>query len=798
MTSFDKTQTSKLVISLLGGDLNQGFPVVTAELWDRNQFLKITGSLPPAPQLSELYVKWQLLYEAVHQRMGSNQRIKMYRQDINNISANDFEDVCKQLQPNINAWLKSKSFQHIEEQLRTRLHWDDEIRVIIETDAILLHRLPWHLWNFFEHYPKAELALSNHVYASPPILPISTGKVKILAILGDSSNIDVEKDRSLLQKLEAKTTFLVQPTRKELDEQLWNRDWDIIFFAGHSGSDKDIGKIYINPSESLTIFQLKNSLSSAIGRGLKLAIFNSCDGISLARNLAELNIPQMIVMRERVPDLVAQEFLKNFLVAFAGGKSFYLSVREARSKLQGLENNFPCASWLPVIYQNPATVPITWQGLCNVNAVKTYGNDSKKTKLWTVLLTSIIVTTSVISSRYLGIFQKAELQSFDQMLVMRPKEKVDPRLLVVEVTEKDIQSLQQTTQAFKSVSDGTLAKLINKLQKYQPRIIGLDIYRDFADPDERANPIKLDNELSKENLIAVCKGKDRKYDLEGVKPPKAVPLERQGFTDSIWDSDGVVRRQILLNQPERDSPCITKYSLAVQLAVRYLFEQDIKLNISNEDYIQFDSKEFKKVFQTLKFGHSGAYQQGTDLNGVQLLINYRNTNEENDYRNFGYESVTLDEVLNDKLTVDSLERLIKDKVVIIGVTANTISKDTVPTPYSTTQGSYEKTPGVFIQAQMVSQILSAVLDNRPILWVLPAWGDILWIWGWSLVSGLIVWRSRCQVDKGGSIVATVIILYGVCTLCIFQQGLWLPFVPSAFGVVTSGVAVLFIQRHSDE
>ncbi|WP_211176045.1 CHAT domain-containing protein [Brasilonema sp. UFV-L1] len=361
---------SKLVIfSLLGGDLNQGFPVVTVQLWHNNQFFKITGSLPAVPELSELYRRWQLLYCAVHQRLGSNQRIKVHSQDITNISVNDFDEVCHQLQAHINAWLKSESFQNIERQLRTLLSRDDEIRVIFETNIALLHRLPWHLWNFFEDYPKAELALSNHEYASVQVVRnSSTGKVKILAILGNSFGIDIEKDRCLLQGLtDAQTTFLVEPTRRELDEQLWNQDWDILFFAGHSASiaDGEFGEIYINQSESLTISQFKNALKTAIARGLKLAIFNSCDGIGLARNLADLNIPQMIMMREPVPDLVAQEFLKNFLVAFAGGKPFYLAVREARERLQGLENNFPCASWLPLICQNPTFEPLTWQEMKN-------------------------------------------------------------------------------------------------------------------------------------------------------------------------------------------------------------------------------------------------------------------------------------------------------------------------------------------------------------------------------------------------------------------------------------------------
>ena len=55
----------------------------------------------------------------------------------------------------------------------------------------------------------------------------------------------------------------------------------------------------------------------------------------------------MIFMREPLPDKVAQEFLKNFLTEFSAGKSLYQSVREAREKLQGLEGEFPCASWLP-------------------------------------------------------------------------------------------------------------------------------------------------------------------------------------------------------------------------------------------------------------------------------------------------------------------------------------------------------------------------------------------------------------------------------------------------------------------
>ncbi|MEH2046066.1 CHASE2 domain-containing protein [Nostoc sp.] len=784
---------SKLVVfSFLGGDLNQGFPVVTAQLWHHNQFVpvKLTGSLPAVPELSELYRRWQLLYAAVHQRLGSNQRIKVHSQDITNISVNDFDEVCQQLQANINAWLKFDSFQNIERQLRTLLSQDDEIRVIIETDVVLLHRLPWRLWNFFEDYPKAELALSNHEYASPQVLQKSpTGKVKILAILGNRVGIDIDKDGYLLQGLtNAQTTFLIEPTRQKLDEYLWNHDWDILFFAGHSASlaGGEIGKICINKTESLAILQLKNALKAAVTRGLKLAIFNSCDGIGLARNLADLNISQIIVMREGVPDLIAQEFLKNFLIAFAGGKPFYLAVREARERLQGLENEFPCASWLPVIYQNPTTLPTTWQELCGnfgdtkfVGEVSTKGKiAAPKSKLWTVLLSTFIVAVSTVGLRYLGAFEKIELQTFDQMLRLRPKEDPDPRLIIVEITEKDIQSRQEKTLGLKSISDSTLARLLKQLQKYKPRIIGLDIYKDFADPPNKLNPIQVTTELSKKNVVAVCKSRDRKYDPQGVKPPKEVPVIRQGFTDAIQDPDGIVRRQILMMAQEPSSTCTTPYSLSLQLAARYLFDENIQPNF-NEDDVLFGSKVFKR----LKPGRSGGYQQEVDLGGNQILVNYRNTN---------YLRVSLEDILSDKVNPE----LLKDKVVIIGVTANTVS-DTWSTPYSTAQQDYQEIPGVFIQAQMVSQILSAVLDQRPILWVLPYWGDILWICGWSVVGSLIIWRVRSLSHKKCAIFVTVVILYGVCAIALLKQGLWLPFIPSAFAVVASGVVVVLIQRRQE-
>ena len=141
-----------------------------------------------------------------------------------------------------------------------------------------------------------------------------------------------------------------------MNEQLW-QEWDILFFTCHSYS-KEQGIIQLNQTDAIALEQLKYALKKAISKGLKLTIFNSCDGLGLAQALFDLHITQVIVMREPVPDVVAQEFLKHFLATFSSGQSLYTSVRVAPEKLQKLEGKYPCATWLPV-YQNPAQMPTT-------------------------------------------------------------------------------------------------------------------------------------------------------------------------------------------------------------------------------------------------------------------------------------------------------------------------------------------------------------------------------------------------------------------------------------------------------
>ena len=366
----------KLVVIRIGeGNFELGFPV-TLDIGEEGASFhtSLPGQLPPSP-IDSLYENWQSEYrKKVSGRMTPAQ--------VANRSDSDLIESSNLLKEELNNWLNSKTFSQIKDKFQQKLKTDDTVRVIIQTENHRLRRLPWYLWDLFDSYRLAEVALSLSEVERVDKSVKPKPKVRILAILGDSSpgsrigiRLDLNADKQFWESLpDAETVFLGdedEPSREKFNEQLWDKNgWDILFFAGHSSSNPDgtTGKMYINSKESLTITELKYALQKAIERGLQLAIFNSCDGLGIARDLAELQIPQIIVMREPVADAVAQKFLKDFLSSFSSGKSLYLAVREAREKLQGLENYFPCASWLPVICQNLAENPVTWQGLRGIEA----------------------------------------------------------------------------------------------------------------------------------------------------------------------------------------------------------------------------------------------------------------------------------------------------------------------------------------------------------------------------------------------------------------------------------------------
>lgn len=368
-----RANLEQLVILKLGtSDIEQNLSIIV-EISDRGAPPRASavGILGCESQVISAYQDWQIAYREYLLNL-SPLRIDIADRQITNLSADgsslqSCQASAEYLKLKLNQWLDGEKFQPIIKLMLQELNPSQSIQIILQTDDLQIRQLPFQLWDFLDRFTHAEIAIASHTYRET-IQQSSRYNIEqqlihkelnILAILGNSQGINLELDRDALNQFpNTKVEFSIEPSRQLLNEKLWEQAWDILFFAGHSASDPSLktGYLKINATDRLTIAELKYALKNSIESGLKLVIINACDSLGLATELISIQLPGAIVMREPVPDVVAQQFLKNFVIAISSGLPVYRAVRSAREQLQGLEDRYPCASWLPVICQNPAHI----------------------------------------------------------------------------------------------------------------------------------------------------------------------------------------------------------------------------------------------------------------------------------------------------------------------------------------------------------------------------------------------------------------------------------------------------------
>jgi hypothetical protein len=322
-----------------------------------------TDILPPCSDIYQDYCDLRETLEGLEAYRSLNSSRALVRTPQPNLQFSD-KELAARVSQGINNLLERCK---ISLKIREQLQLGEEIRVVIETDNFDLQKLPWHCWNFFGSYQQAEITLSLAEYHNIQANASPKKNVKIIAILGDATGINLEQDKFYLESFtKGEIDYLKNPEPKQIFDQLRDKSYDILFFAGHSYSRNKTGDIQLNQNIWLPISELREAVNQSIKNGLRLAIFNSCDGLGLAQDLLILNNSSLttILMREPIPDKVAHEFLKYFLKEFVSKTPIpiYVAVRKARQRLkESLENEYPCASWLPAIFQNKAQPTLTWQ-----------------------------------------------------------------------------------------------------------------------------------------------------------------------------------------------------------------------------------------------------------------------------------------------------------------------------------------------------------------------------------------------------------------------------------------------------
>jgi adenylate cyclase len=407
-----------------------------------------------------------------------------------------------------------------------------------------------------------------------------------------------------------------------------------------------------------------------------------------------------------------------------------------------------------------------------------------KGKIWTwrpLLISVPIVSTLVIGTRLMGIQQPLELAALDQFFIHRPSEKKDSRIVIVDITEKDVRKIGKWP-----MSDEQLAQIITNIKQQNPRVIGLDIYRDL--PQEPGHKNLVNIYKTTPNLIGIQKIYQG-GNSTGINPsPELKALNQIGANDLPLDGDGRIRRGLLYIDDFHGN---TVESFALKLALFYLKKDGIidKAADSNPNYLQLG----KTVYRRFE-ANDGGYVN-TDASGYQLQLNYR-VNTKN------FTKVSLMDTLENRIP----DSLFKDKIVIIGASADSLN-DLFWSPYSSQMFTKpERMPGVIIHANLVSQIISGAIDGKQQIKTLPEPLEDLWILIASIIGASLCWQQR-QITGNDKLRPTLILLSvflaggGIVAISFlaFVNSWWVPVVPPLLALSWSAIAVTqYLARSAAE
>ena len=365
------------------------------------------------------------------------------------------------------------------------------------------------------------------------------------------------------------------------------------------------------------------------------------------------------------------------------------------------------------------------------------------------------VTTLTWGIQCLGILQILEWSILDYWFRSRPTEDYTPPVVIVSIDDDDIAANGKWP-----LTDAKLAQLLTQINSYQPAAIGLDLYRDLSiEPghDQLQHVFR-----TTPNLIGIEKVVGEGASPAIAPPPALATLGQVAFNDLVLDGDGHVRRHLLsLRYNEQ-----TKFALGTTLALLYLEQHT---GIVPEPLEGERIRLGKTKFLPLQ-SNSGAYRN-LDAGGYQILANYLLLTQ-------GIPTVPMQAVFDNRIPAD----LLKQKVVLIGLKADSNWGDRFYTPYSLT--SDQTWSGVEIHANLTAQLIAGALEGRAPLQPLSE----LMEWGWVLLwAGLGVASNRVLLLNWRywlHLPGLIIVLVGT-TYLIFLGNYWLPLMPAVVGVIGS-------------
>ncbi|OUC11570.1 MAG: hypothetical protein B0A82_27220 [Alkalinema sp. CACIAM 70d] len=375
----------------------------------------------------------------------------------------------------------------------------------------------------------------------------------------------------------------------------------------------------------------------------------------------------------------------------------------------------------------------------------------------------------VILGQEVGAFNLAEWRLRDEFTQLRshwrlPKaQDVAKQIVIVTIDEADIRWVQDWP-----IPDDVLARLLIQIRAQNPRVIGLDLYRDL--PRGQGHAILQQVFQSTPNLVGIEKIAGSRV----APPPVLKKLDQVGLADLILDGDRHVRRALLTAEDEMENSRL-KAGLATQMVMQYLATDNIQLETLDADAQIY--RLGKTIYRPIASGVG--YGETT---GYQILLNWYGAET-------AFQTVAMRDVLEGKVSPE----LMRDRMVFIGSTAQS-TNDFFATPFSASWFTSRKpTPGVIVHANIAHQLMFGALHGNAYIQGLEVYETYLWIMAWAclgLVESLVLGRASKSLLGGrifGFAFATSGFLLVISYSC-FTWGLVVPVIPALTAFLSTVIA----------
>ncbi|MUG93447.1 CHASE2 domain-containing protein [Scytonema sp. UIC 10036] len=460
---------------------------------------RLSAKIPYPENLTFLYQEWQRTYLSFYK---TSLRGRIANSGTLQTPTLDWHAKLVQAEAKFlsefHNWLRSSELYEIRSaitqvSLLSANFQSTNINLFLTCDALELAHLPWESWEIC-----TELVFSSskiNIVRSPINIHRSVakqnnirhGKSRVLVILGDDTGLNFEAEKKAIQKLKriVEIKFVgwqpeknIDELKSELKEAITSElGWDILLFAGHSNETALTGgEISIAPNTTLSMSEIIPLLNKALEKGLQFALFNSCNGLSIANTLIDLGLSQVAIMREPIHNKVASDFLLHFLQILAQYKDVQEALTSACQHLKLEENlTYPSAYLIPSLFLHPEANLFRFKLGIIENLRKISPSRTETVAIFALFLVS---TQLPVQNNLLA--QRLKTQAIYRQLTGQVELRQTPPVLLVQIDEKSLRDATKDSKLSnaRQMDRKYFARIIDKLRAKGAKVIGIDYLLD--------------------------------------------------------------------------------------------------------------------------------------------------------------------------------------------------------------------------------------------------------------------------------------------------------------------------------